>query len=173
MIDILDLVILCCRRHFMGPIQIFCPSATSHSFLPLSIIFSLFSFLIRNYQVPTESTHSIYVYTYTGLLCPSFVEHSNQLLTSLWPAVAVLYFPRLSSLYILLRRVDNLVCPEHNTSLLSSSTLLAPPQLLHVHTIVTIHSRPSTLALARTVSILTISNSPLSDRQFDKSMLPF
>ena len=63
MIDILDLVILCCRRHFMGPIQIFCPSATSHSFLPLSIIFSLFSFL-RNYQVPTESTHSIRIHVH-------------------------------------------------------------------------------------------------------------
>lgn len=133
MIDILDLVILCCRRHFMGPIQIFCPSATSHSFLPLSIIFSLFSFLIRNYQVPTESTHSIYTYTrtlgfYVRLLLNIRISSSR---VSGPPLLS--FTSRVSLHYILLRRVDNLVCPEHNTSLLSSSTLLATPQLLHVH----------------------------------------
>ena len=136
--------------------------------------YNILPFLFSSQLSSPYGEYTQYTYTRTLGFCPSFVEHSNQLLTSLWPAAAVLYFPRFSSLYrILLRRVDNLVCPEHNTLLLSSSTLLAPPQLLHVHTIVTIHSRPSTLAPARTGSILTISNSPLSDRQFDKSMLPF
>jgi hypothetical protein len=62
MIDVLDLVILCCRRHFMGvgPIRIFCPPV---QLLTLTRFYSLPFSSIQTIKSPRESIHTVYVYT--------------------------------------------------------------------------------------------------------------